>query len=136
MNFKVISRNVGKALLVNALFMFLSVLMSIYDGFDEGFISLDFTNIAEIAVKRMYGNATFDLYPKEGKRQVIMRLSFAAANVADSGADFINGIIENGYSDELFYHTLSDLRVKLFECKFVLLFVWSLTMPAYFIFHK
>lgn len=37
MNFKVISRNVGKALLVNALFMFLSVLMSIYDGFDEGF---------------------------------------------------------------------------------------------------
>ena len=40
MNFKVISRNVGKALLVNALFMFLSILVSIYDGFDEGFAPL------------------------------------------------------------------------------------------------
>ena len=25
--------------------------------------------------------------------------------------------VEKGYSDELFYHTMSDLRVKLFECK-------------------
>ena len=40
MNFKVISRNVGKALLINALFMFLSILVSVYDGFDEGFAPL------------------------------------------------------------------------------------------------
>ena len=40
MNFKVISRNLGKVLLVNALFLFLSVLMSIYDGLDEGFAPL------------------------------------------------------------------------------------------------
>lgn len=40
MNFKVISRHVGKALLVNALFMFLAVLVSIYYGFDDGFAPL------------------------------------------------------------------------------------------------
>lgn len=40
MNFKVISRHVGKALLVNALFMFLAVLVSMYYGFDDGFAPL------------------------------------------------------------------------------------------------
>jgi trk system potassium uptake protein TrkH len=40
MNFKVIARNVGKALLVSALFLFLSLLVSIYDGMDEGFAPL------------------------------------------------------------------------------------------------
>ncbi len=76
-------------------------------AFDESFEGnlkiVEYSTLEKAKVKRMYGNATFDLYPKEGKRQVIMRLSFAAANVADSGADFINGIIEHGYSDELFY---------------------------------
>ena len=40
MNIKVISSNVGKALLVNALFMFLSVIVSITDGSDEAFAPL------------------------------------------------------------------------------------------------
>ena len=37
MNFKVISRNIGKALLVNAFFMILSVLISVVNGYDSGF---------------------------------------------------------------------------------------------------
>ena len=40
MNIKAISSNVGKALLVNALFMMLSVLISISDGMDEAFAPL------------------------------------------------------------------------------------------------
>lgn len=40
MNIKAISINVGKALLINALFMFFSVVVSIIYGFDEGFTPL------------------------------------------------------------------------------------------------
>lgn len=40
MNIKAISSNVGKALLVNALFMILSLIVSIYDGLDEAFSPL------------------------------------------------------------------------------------------------
>ena len=40
MNLKSISLNVGKALLVNALFMFLSVIISVGYGFDEAFTPL------------------------------------------------------------------------------------------------
>ncbi len=40
MNFKVITRNVGKALLVNAFFMLLSIIVSIVKGYDEGFVPL------------------------------------------------------------------------------------------------
>ena len=40
MNFKVIARNIGKALLVNAFFMLLSIIVSIVKGYDEGFAPL------------------------------------------------------------------------------------------------
>lgn len=40
MNIKAISTNIGKALLINALFMFISILISIYNGFDSAFTPL------------------------------------------------------------------------------------------------
>lgn len=40
MNVKVISTNIGKALLINALFMFISVIISILNGFDSAFTPL------------------------------------------------------------------------------------------------
>ena len=46
MNLKTISINVGKALLVNALFMFISMLVSIAYGFDEAFTPLTISFIA------------------------------------------------------------------------------------------
>lgn len=73
------------------------------DSFENSYKKISYDTLKKAKVKRMYGNATFDLYPEEGKRIVLMRLSFAAANIADAGADFINGIIEHGYSDELYY---------------------------------
>lgn len=73
------------------------------ETFENSVMAVEYSTLKKAKVKRMYGNATFDLYPNEGKRMVMMRLSFAAANIADAGADFINGIIEHGYSDELYY---------------------------------
>ena len=63
------------------------------ESFDGRMKKVEYSTLGKAKVKRMYGNATFDLYDRDGKRQVVMRLSFAAANVADLGADFINGII-------------------------------------------
>lgn len=40
MNIKAISSYVGKALLINALFMFFALIISICDGFDEGYLPL------------------------------------------------------------------------------------------------
>lgn len=40
MNIKAISTNIGKALLINALFMFISILISILNGFDSAFTPL------------------------------------------------------------------------------------------------
>ena len=40
MNVKAISTNIGKALLINALFMVISVMISIYNGFDSAFTPL------------------------------------------------------------------------------------------------
>lgn len=73
------------------------------DSFENSVKEINYCDLKKAKVKRMYGNATFDVFSEDGKREVLMRLSFAAANIADAGADFINGIIENGYSDELFY---------------------------------
>lgn len=50
MNYKVISRHVGKALLVNALFMFLAVLVSMYYGFDDGFVPLSISFLITLII--------------------------------------------------------------------------------------
>ena len=50
MNLKAISLNVGKALLVSALFMFLSIVMSLMDGRDSGFVPLTISFIITLIV--------------------------------------------------------------------------------------
>lgn len=40
MSIKTISTNIGKALLINALFMFIAILISVYEGMDSGFTPL------------------------------------------------------------------------------------------------
>ena len=40
MNIKAISTNIGKALIINALFMFISLMISILNGFDSAFTPL------------------------------------------------------------------------------------------------
>lgn len=72
-------------------------------SFDGNCISLDFKDIEKTKVKRLYGNAMFYADTKDGKRIRLMRFTFASANAADAASDFINAVVENGYSDELIY---------------------------------
>jgi len=70
MNIKAISSNVGKALLVNALFMLVSIIVSISDGMDEAFaplaVSFIITSILGafplIFVRHGYENSVKDGY--------------------------------------------------------------------------
>ena len=48
-----------------------------------------------------------------------------------STAPLYDKYVERGYTDELFYHTMSDLRVKLFECKEVN-GVWGMEPTSWF----
>ena len=50
MNLKAISLNVGRALLVSALFMFLSIVISVMDGRDSGFVPLTISFIITLIV--------------------------------------------------------------------------------------
>lgn len=68
---------------------------------ENGKLMIALKDIESAKVKRMYGNALFKLTMKDGSRISLLRFSYAAANVADAAAQYINAVIENGYSDEL-----------------------------------
>ena len=69
MNFKVVSRNIGKALLVNAFFMLLSVAVSVADGYDSGFSPLLISALITLVVgffPFIFGHEVPDVKMKEG----------------------------------------------------------------------
>lgn len=69
MNFKVVSRNIGKALLVNAFFMLLSVAISVADGYDSGFSPLLISALITLVVgffPFIFGHEVPDVKLKEG----------------------------------------------------------------------
>lgn len=76
-------------------------------AFDKGFRGLPlrfaYGDIEKAEVKRMYGNAAFIVTDKNGKKHKLTRFTYACANAADAGADFINAVNERGYSPELLY---------------------------------
>ncbi len=69
-------------------------IVAISDSFEQGFLSLDFVNIAEISVKRMYGNAVLKAKTTGGSTVDLMRFTFAVADVCDAVADFITKVNE------------------------------------------
>ena len=71
------------------------------DSYPEEYERVMYEDVKEAKVKRMYGNATFDTYMNDGSRKKLIRFTFAAANVADAGADFINGILDGADPAEL-----------------------------------
>ncbi|MCH5198825.1 MAG: hypothetical protein J1E34_07965, partial [Oscillospiraceae bacterium] len=73
------------------------------EQFENKYKTISFSELKKVSVKRMYGNAYFSAEYKSGKREKLMRFTFFSANIADAAADFVNGVIENGYSDELLY---------------------------------
>ncbi|MGN0545516.1 MAG: ABC transporter ATP-binding protein [Acutalibacteraceae bacterium] len=68
--------------------------------FDGGMYRLSYGEIESAQVKRLYSNALFRLKLSNGKRISVMRFSYAAAEVADAGAVFINNVNDHGYSEE------------------------------------
>ncbi|MBQ2759349.1 MAG: ABC transporter ATP-binding protein [Clostridia bacterium] len=73
------------------------------EAYDGGYIRMKYSDMQKATVKRMYGNAIFSVIDNDGRRHKLIRFTFSAANIADAGADFVNAIIENGYSDDLIY---------------------------------
>jgi len=72
-------------------------------SFNDNYLVLEYKDVEKVKVKRMYGNAIFFADTKDGKRIRLMRFTFASANAADSAADFVNAVIEEGYTEELIY---------------------------------
>lgn len=65
-----------------------------------GVCKVSYDSVEKADVKRLYGNALFRVKYKNGKHTPLLRFSYAAAEVADAGAVFVNGLIEHGYRDE------------------------------------
>ncbi len=65
-------------------------------AFDECYenttYELNFSDIENAEVKRLYGNAVFRVTLKSGKKKSILRFSYASAEVADAAAVFINAV--------------------------------------------
>ncbi|MEE1064781.1 MAG: ABC transporter ATP-binding protein [Acutalibacteraceae bacterium] len=61
-----------------------------------------YADIEKAKIKRLYGNAIFKIKFKNGRYEALLRFSYAAAEVADAGANFINVTNQDGYKqDEL-----------------------------------
>lgn len=69
--------------------------------YENNVFSLPYAEIEEAKVKRFYGNAIFRVKLKSGESKNLIRFSYAAADMGDAAAVFINEINENGYSEEL-----------------------------------
>ena len=83
-------------------------IVAIGENFDGGFLSLDFANIAEISVKRMYGNAVLKAKTTGGSSIDLMRFTFAMADICDAAADFVTKVNDNPKNTSKC--TLNDFR--------------------------
>lgn len=73
----------------------------------------DYDDIEEADVKRMYGSAYFSVRLKSGKNVKLIRFTYSTTSVADAAKDFVNNVVEHGYTDEALYgmeNTVSHLR--------------------------
>lgn len=70
--------------------------------YDNSNFSVDYADIETAQVKRLYGNAVFKIKLKNGKKKMLLRFSYAAAEVADAAAVFVNAINDGkDLTDEL-----------------------------------
>ncbi|MCR5041581.1 MAG: ABC transporter ATP-binding protein/permease, partial [Clostridia bacterium] len=59
-----------------------------------------FDEIEEAKVKRMYGNAVFRCRLKDGSSENLLRFSYAAADISDAAADFVETVRDEGFSED------------------------------------
>ena len=77
-------------------------LYSIADGDSEP-VCYMYSDMEEVFVKRMYGSGFFSVKNKDGSRHKLIRFTYSAASVAEASSDFVNSVIEDGYSEELIF---------------------------------
>ena len=84
-------------------------------AFDECYenttYELNFSDIENAEVKRLYGNAVFRVTLKSGKKKSILRFSYASAEVADAAAVFVNAV-NNGSDCEYEAETVKSVYHK------------------------
>ena len=77
--------------------------MCAYDKTFDGLYKVyDYSDIEEAKVKRLYGNAIFMVKLKTGRYENVIRFSYAAADIADAAANFIEDVNSYGYDEEYF----------------------------------
>ncbi len=69
-------------------------LVAFDECYKDTFYELPYSEIETAAVKRLYGNAVFRVTLKNGKKETVLRFSYAAAEVADASAVFVNAVNE------------------------------------------
>ncbi|MDR3313556.1 MAG: hypothetical protein LBS96_03760, partial [Oscillospiraceae bacterium] len=60
-----------------------------------------YAELAEVKVRRMYGNALFQAEMADGKRTTLLRFTYAAAVVAEAAAEFAKAVNDDGYRPAL-----------------------------------
>ncbi len=71
-------------------------LVAFDECYENGSITVNYSDIEKAEVRRFYGNAVFKVKLKDGKKKMLLRFSYAAAEVADAAAVFINAINDSG----------------------------------------
>ena len=69
-------------------------LVAFDECYESGSFSIDYCDIEDAQVKRLYGNAVFKIKMKNGKKKILLRFSYAGAEVADAAAVFVNAVNE------------------------------------------
>lgn len=67
--------------------------------YDNGFTTVDYETVVRAKVKRLYGNALFRVKGNDGKWKSIIRFSYAAADLGDAAAIYVENIAAEGYTD-------------------------------------
>ncbi len=86
---------------VSAVLFGRDALVAFDSSFGNGCITVDYESVTRAKVKRMYGNALFRYKDNDGKWHDLLRFSYAAADIADSAAIYIESVRDEGYMDSL-----------------------------------
>ncbi len=82
-----------KGLYADSLIVFTEDKFYAFDEYHESrCYELNYSDIDLAEVKRLYGNAIFRVTLKTGTKRIVLRFSYAAAEVADAAAVFINSV--------------------------------------------
>ena len=76
-------------------------LVAFDESYENGCIRVEFEQVARAKVKRLYGNAMFRYKDLDGKWHNLIRFSYAAADIGDAAAIYIEDVRDEGYMDSL-----------------------------------